>query len=31
MYVCIWRMFVFMTVVMTGNICCAAAVVKDRV
>ena len=31
--VCIWRMFVFMSVVVTvgvcGNVCCVAAVVKD--
>ena len=31
--VCIWRMFVFMSVVVTvcGNVCCAAAVVKNSV
>ena len=35
--VCIWRMFVFMSVVVTvcgvvcGNVCCVAAVVKDSV
>ena len=32
---CIWRMFVFMSVVVTvgvcGNVCCVAAVVKDSV
>ena len=32
--VCIWHMFVFMSVVVTvwgvsGNVCCVAAVVKD--
>ena len=32
--VCIWRMFVFMSVVVTvwgvcGNVCCVAAVVKN--
>ena len=29
--VCIWRTFVFMSVVMTvcGNVCCVAAVVKN--
>ena len=29
--VCIWRMFVFMSVVVTvcGNVCCVSAVVKD--
>ena len=27
--VCIWRMFVFISVVVTGNVCCVAAVVKD--
>ena len=31
--VCIWRMLVFMSVVVTvgvcGNVCCVAAVVKD--
>ena len=31
--VCIWRMFAFMSVVVTlnGNVCCVAAVVKDSV
>ena len=34
--VCIWRMFVFMSVVVivwgsVGNVCCAAAVVKNSV
>ena len=29
--VCIWRMFVFMSVVVTGNVCCVAAVVKNSV
>ena len=33
--VCIWHMFVFMSVVVTvrvcGNICCLAAIVKDSV
>ena len=34
--VCIWSMFVFMSVVVTvwgvcGNVCCAAAVVKNSV
>ena len=33
--VCIWRMFVFMSVVVTvgvcGNVCCVVAVVKDSV
>ena len=31
--VCIWRMFVFMSVVVgvCGNVCCVAAVVKDSV
>ena len=33
--VCIWRMFVFMSVVMTvgicGNVCCLAAVVENSV
>ena len=33
--VCIWRMFVFMSVVVTvwvcRNVCCVAAVVKDSV
>ena len=34
--VCIWRMFVFMSVVVIvcgvcGNVCCVAAVVKDSV
>ena len=33
---CIWRMFVFMSVVVTvwevcGNVCCVAAVVKNSV
>ena len=32
--VCIWHMFVFMSVVVTvwgsGNVCCVAAVVKNR-
>ena len=27
--VCIWRMFVFMSVVVSGNVCCVAAVVKN--
>ena len=31
--VCIWRMFVFMSVVVgvCGNVCCVASVVKDSV
>ena len=31
--VCIWGMFVFMSVVVTvwGSVCCVAAVVKDSV
>ena len=31
--VCIWHMFVFMSVVVIvcGNVCCVAAVVKDSV
>ena len=34
--VCIWRMFVFMSIVVTvwgssGNVCCVAAVVKNSV
>ena len=31
--VCIWRMFVFMSVVVTlwGSVCCVAAVIKDSV
>ena len=33
--VCIWHMFVFMSVVVivwgSGNVCCVAAVVKDSV
>ena len=29
--VCIWRMFVFMSVVVCGNVCCVAAIVKDSV
>ena len=33
-HICIWRMFVFMSVVVTvcgvcGNVCCVAAIVKD--
>ena len=27
--VCIWRMFVFMPVVVCGNVCCVAAVVEN--
>ena len=34
--VCIWRMFAFMSVVLTmlgvcGNVCCVAAVVEDSI
>ena len=29
--VCIWRMFAFMSIVVTGNVCCVAGVVKDSV
>ena len=29
--VCIWHMFVFMYVVVTGNVCCVAAIVNNSV